>query len=172
MFKSNKKSVRRSSSGATGTRRISIKKFIDITLIVLFVLSVVYIGSTVHKVTATVTEIESFPDEIVRLQLICSCKHKDILKTAKEYFNQINNNDFEIMVVDETCTELKELPYSVVISRDENLNHAKFISEIVDYNEEIIFRTLENNKNFITVTIVLGNDFEIMLEKLNSEKEI
>ena len=173
MFKSNKKSVRRTKTGSTETRKISIRKIIDTSLIVLFLFSVIYISNMVHKVTATVTEIESLPDEIIRLQLISSCKQKDILSAAKEFFSHKKTKEFDIMIVDAICTELKEIPNSIVISRDENLNHADLISEIVNFEEDdILFRPLENNKKFITVTIVLGNDFEKMLENLILEKEI
>lgn len=172
MFKSNKKSVRRTKTGSAGTRKISIRKIIDTSLIVLFVFSVIYIGNTVHKVTATVTEIETLPDEIIRLQLISSCKQKDILEAAKEFFRNNNNKRFDIIIVDATCTELQEIPSSIVISRDENLNHAELISEMMNFDENILFRTLDINKKFITVTLVLGNDFENMLENLTIEKEI
>ena len=172
MFKSNKKSVRRTKTGSAGTGKISIRKIIDTSLIILFVFSIVYISNMVHKVTATVTEIESFPDEIIRLQLISSCKQKDILSAAEKFFSHKKTKEFDIMIVDATCTELKEIPNSIIISRDENFNHADLISEIVDFDDDILFKPLENNNKFITVTIVLGNDFEDMLENLILEKEI
>ncbi|MEA1980011.1 MAG: hypothetical protein U9N54_03445 [candidate division Zixibacteria bacterium] len=172
MFKSNKKSARRTKTGTTGTKKLSIRKIIDTSLIVLFVFSVVYISNTVHKVTATVTEIESLPDEIIRLQLIGSYKQKDILNKAEEFFSHKKIKEFDIMVVDVNCSELKDISNSIVISRDENLDHADMISEIVNFEEnDILFRPLENNKKFITVTIVLGDDFENMLDDLILEEE-
>ncbi len=165
-------SKRKAKNRKTGFKKQSIRRIIDISLIVISVFAVVYIATVINQVSGTVTKIDELPKNFIRLQLVAPCNKSEVIKVAQKYFKAIKDKNFEIRVVDTFCIEQRQILSSLLISRESDINSSMMLADHIGMDESlVIYKELENNYNQISTTLVLGDDFEDYLLNLVPVKE-
>lgn len=173
MLKSGKSNnSHKTTSGRKTTSRFSGKSLVGILLVVTFSAAAFYIGYVVMRITGTVSQTTELAESVVRLQVIDACGRKKMLMDVTRYLSSFSDGQIEIMVVDTVCMEERKVAATVVISRDGDESIAVLLAERLGLDPSVVIvKPLENNYRQVSVTLVLGADFDQSHLVLNSEKE-
>lgn len=140
---------------------LRLSRSLEITIVVVAVTLVLFVVSLAIKVTHGVTRTVDSPDHSVRLQVLNGCGQKGLAGRMADQLDNYRDKEMLIRVVDSDNFDLAEVERSFVISRDADKSSAKLFAEKVGLDPaEVVYRQLENNIRQVSVTLVLGTDYE------------
>ena len=88
------------------------------------------------------------------------------------YLSNLNDQQIEVMVVDTVWMEERKVAATVIISRDGDESVAALLAERLGLDPSIVIvKPLENNYRQVSMTLVLGTDFDQSNLALNRENE-
>lgn len=173
MLKSGKSNnIHKSTSGRKPSPRLFGKSLVGILLVVTFGAAAFYIGYVVLRITGTVSKTTELAENVIRLQVVDACGRKKILMDVTRYLSNLNDQQIEVMVVDTVWMEERKVAATVIISRDGDESVAALLAERLGLDPSIVIvKPLENNYRQVSMTLVLGTDFDQSSLALNRENE-
>ena len=173
MLKSGKSNnTNKPSSGRRPSARVSGKSLVGVVLAVTFIVAALYIGYVVVRITGTVSQTTELAENVIRLQVVDACGRKQMLMDVTRYLSSIDDDRIEVMVVDTVCMEERKVAATVIISRDGDEDVATLLAERLGLDPSIVMvKPLENNYRQVSMTLVLGDDFDQSSLAGSSEKE-
>ena len=163
LFKKSKrkpvKSVRRKSQ----TRKNS--RVLEFAIVAIFVLVLIYGASFAIRITHGFSKTIDMPEHTIRLQILNGCGINGIAsKVAKALPSKVKL-PIEVEIIEVGDFDSYNARESFIISREKDLKAARLFAEQIGINSEIIvYKPIENNYRSITVTLILGDDCELLLE--------
>ena len=143
---------------------------IQITEVVpnLFALVVIYGASFALRITNGVSKTVDIPVQSVRLQILNGCGTRGAAdRGAKAALSKVRL-PLEASALEVSDFRAYNVKKSFLISRERDLSISKSLAVQLGLDaENIVFEPLENNYRNINVTLVLGEDFEKILQKAN-----
>ncbi|HOP07582.1 MAG TPA: LytR C-terminal domain-containing protein [candidate division Zixibacteria bacterium] len=147
-------------------------RVLEVVIATAFILVVLYVASISIRVTGGVSKTLDSPDHTIRLQVLNGCGISGLASRTADMLADYADQDIEIKVVDTDNFEIRDVPKSMIISREENKRVATLLAAKLGISaSEVVYRPLENNYKQVTVTLVLGADFESINLPLTAEKE-
>jgi hypothetical protein len=173
MLKSGKSNnSNKSTSGRKPTSRFSGKSLVGMLLVVTFAAAAFYIGYVVLRITRTVSQSTELAENVIRLQVVDACGREKMLMDVTRYLSNLSDGQVEVMVVDTVCMEERKVAATVIISRDGDESIAVLLAKRLGLDPSVVIvKPLENNYRQVSVTLVLGTDFDQSKLTMNSEKE-
>ena len=151
--------------------KIKLNRTVEISIGVALFVVVVYLGSVTLKVTSGVSKTIESPKYQVRLQILNGCGVRGAAGMIGDRLGNYRDDEIELMVVDTDNFDLTEIPESFVIARTENAREAIILADKLGLNNDNIeYRPLDNNFRHVSVTLVLGSDYE-RISFASGEKE-
>ncbi len=136
-------------------------RYLEIAIIVAAVIVVIFVASFAVKVTKGVTRTVEAPQYQVRLQVLNGCGKVGLAARMADELDSYRDEQMQIRVVDTDDFESRPVHESFIISREEDRTAARLLAGRLGLNEsEVIYKAIENNYRQVSVTLVLGNDFE------------
>ena len=165
-------STHKTSSGRKPSARLSGKSLVSVLLVVTFAAAAFYIGYVVLRITGTVSQTTELAENVIRLQVVDACGRKKMLMDVTRYLSSLNDRQIEIMVVDTVCLEERKVAATVIISRDGDESVAALLAERLGLEPSVVIvKPLENNYRQVSMTLVLGSDFDQSALTTDSAKE-
>ena len=119
------------------------------------------------------TEVEAIPLYQVNLQVVDGCRPAGAAKAIADRLAVFADSDISIRVVEIDSFERQPVAESFVVSREENMSAAEKLATKIGLDPSTVdYRPLENNSEQISVTLVIGDDYERINLALESTEEI
>ena len=120
-----------------------------------------------YSVTAAV------PEKVMRVQIVDGSGISGMTRRVLDRLNEVSDIEMTIEVVDKVRFDLRDLPRSFIIAREEDQSAARLLAERLGLDpDEVTDKPLENNSRYVTTTLVLGQDAQdrMFIEKTNEER--
>lgn len=138
-----------------------LNRVLEIVIGTAFVVVLIYIVSVTVKVTTGVSRTLDTADHTIRLQVLNGCGERGLAGRVADDLDGYQDDEIEIMVVDTDNFDVRQVPRSFLIARDDDKKAAGALAEKLGIEDpEIVHRSLENNYRHVSVTLVLGLDYE------------
>ena len=149
------------------------QKILMPALIILGFFAIVYSTVVIGKLTASVSYEETLPKHIVRLEVLNASTNKAVMRDFCRLVDGFADEFLEIHVVDTARYKRTDITTSMVISRESDLTAAQLMTDMIGVaRSELSFKPYDYNQELVTVTIVIGDDFDLQIADKNiSEKE-
>ena len=150
-----------------------LNRILEIVIGSAFIVVLIYVVSVTVKVTTGVSRTLDTADHMIRLQVLNGCGEKGLAGRVADDLEGYQDGDIEIMVVDTDNFEVRQVPRSFLISREEDKTAATLLAKKLGIEDPVIvYRSLENNYRHVSVTLVLGLDHESLRLALKPDEEI
>lgn len=124
------------------------------------------------RLTAGITSEKPAPEQLVTVEIVNASGLAQNSALVKGKLENIRQEDFEILVVKMERLEYKNIGRSLVISRSADTRPAEFVARSMGLNEsEIVYRPSLENDMSPSVTLVLGEDIQQVLNPEKPTKE-
>ena len=124
------------------------------------------------KITAGVSNEKPAPEQVATIEIINASGIAQIGKQVTEKLESSEQDKIEIIVVNSERLEYKKIAKSLIISREENTETAEFIAKTLGLEEsEVVFRPSIENDMAPSVTVVLGEDIQLIMNPEKPSKE-
>ena len=141
--------------------KLKLNRTIEISIGIALLLVVAYITSVSFKVASGVTKTLESPHHQIRLQVLNGCGVRGAASKVADRLEEYKDDEIEIMIVDTDNFDLTEIPGTFLISRLDDTESAVLLAEKLGLDpDDIEYRPMENNFRHVTVTLVLGADYE------------
>ena len=151
--------------------KIKINRFLEIFIAIAFVAVLIYVISVTVRITTGVSKTVDRPSHRVRLQVLNGCGETGLASRVSDKLAGYSDKDLEVRIVDTDNFEVMEVPETFLISRTRNTADAEVLARKIGLDPSgIEYKPLENNYRHVSVTLVLGKDFErLQLDKKQRE---
>ena len=150
-----------------------VNRVLEIVIGTAFVLVIIYVLSVTVKVSRGVSRTIDTPGETVRLQVLNGCGVQSLAGKTADLLSDYRDEDIEVMVVDTDNFSVREVPRTFLISREKDKTAAVMLAKKLGLEaSDVAYRPLDNNYRHVSVTLVLGQDYEQVLQSLEPDKEI
>ena len=123
----------------------------------------------VLRLTASVTEVEAVPLYSVNLQIADGTRTSGVAKAMAERLEAYSDSEISIRVVEISSFKRQPVAESFVVSRVEDKSAAEKLATMIGVDRSTVeYRPLENNSEQISVTLVIGDDYQ----RINSILEL
>ncbi len=124
------------------------------------------------QITAGVSNEKPVPEHVATVEIINASGITQISKQVTEKLQTAEQNEIEIIVVAAERLEYKNIAKCLVISRNEDTELAEFVAKTLGISQsEVVFRRGEANDMSPSVTLVLGEDIQQILNPEKPNKE-
>lgn len=161
MHKSSKPQRADGANPVSWRQRAQRSRLLELLIAAVFVIVLVYVVSMSIRVSQGVSRTLQTPEYVVRLQILNGCGVTGLASRLADGLSDYADNDLEIRVVDTDNFEISSVSRSFVISRFEGGAVANILAGKLGLpTDDISFQSLENNYRQVSVTLVIGEDWE------------
>lgn len=144
--------------------KIKLNKYLEIAIVVTFVVVLIYIGSITFRITTGVSKTIESPSYVVRLQVLNGCGQPGLAGVYADKLAAFKDGEMEIKIVDTDNFELKKVAESFIISRLDDKKAARLLAQKIGLDpSKVTYKPLENNYRHVSATLVLGEDYKMIL---------
>ncbi|MDH3889738.1 MAG: LytR C-terminal domain-containing protein [candidate division Zixibacteria bacterium] len=172
MYKSSKPQRTDGANPVSWRQRVQRSRLLELSIAAVFVIVLVYVVSMSIRVSQGVSRTLGSPEHVVRLQILNGCGVTGLASRLADGLSNYADDDLEIRVVDTDNFEVSTVRQTFMLSRDEDVSIAGLLAVKLGLPaDEIGCRPLENNYRQVSVTLVLGEDWETIDLLKNHVKE-
>ena len=129
--------------------------------VIALVVSAFQAGTYGARLFGGVSRAAETPQYLVRLEIINATGTSGVAGKAAEEFSKWDGLELKVQVVDILATDVKPMPESFVVSREENLESARELAFRLGFDpEKVKYVPLTDNSHQVSATLVLGLDYE------------
>jgi hypothetical protein len=162
--------IKKKSSNSKISRRRPVQqkknsRLLEMAIAAIFALVVIYGASFAIRITSGLSKTVETPDYTIRLQVLNGCGISGAAGKIAKALPDLVGLPIEIEVVEIDDFNAYHVTNSFLISRDRDTDPVKILADQLDLNrDDILYDPIENNYRSIYATLVLGDDFEKILE--------
>lgn len=122
-------------------------------------MALVYIVTVIVNVMSGYSVTAATPERSVRLQIVDGMGDRTLVKDVRERVSRASDLELTVEVVDEVRFDLRDMPRTFIIARTEDQASARLLARRLGLDpDEVTQRPLDHNSQFVTATLVLGQD--------------
>lgn len=146
------------------------RKIADIFLITVAAVVLFLLVLTGLKINNTIAKTVDSPRVLLTMQLINGSDSKKASSELMEELYSLNNDSFEIKIVEKDNFDLQTIGRSFIIARSEsNIENAERLAAYLGMKDnQVFYRPLEYNKNYVNLSLVIGEDYQSIIDKMKS----
>ena len=147
-------------------------QFFEITLLAVFIVVFLIIVLQTIKITKGVAKVVEVPESIVRVQIQYNPDNKEKADLFEEFLSNYHDNKVEFVIVEKNEFTIRDIKETIIINRTKETKSSEFLADLLGLDEQLIVqKVLSENKMHVTLTLVIGNDADLILSKLSKNKE-
>lgn len=136
-------------------------RLLEIVMAVAFGIVVLFVVSMSIKITGGVSQTVAGPDHEVRLQVLNGCGVNGLAGRVADQLADYTDQDLRILVVETANFDLRQVDKSFIISRAGDKSTAELLARKLGLeDDDILVQPLDNNYREVSVTLVLGSDWQ------------
>lgn len=136
-------------------------RYLEILIVVAFVILFVYVVSMTLQVARGVSQTIAPPTHTVRLQVLNGCGVPKMAARVADRLSGYTDQDIRISIVDTDNFESVSIDSSFVISRDSDKTAALVLARKLGLDESrVTYERVDNNYRHVSVTLVVGSDHQ------------
>lgn len=144
-------------------KRVKFVKYLVIGVGSAMLVVLLYLLSSTLTVAGGISRVIDRPTHLVRLQVVNGSGVKGLTREVAKRLSGYADSVLEVRVVDTVDFDLRGLPRSFVISREQDKTAAALLAKKLDLDpSEVVYRPLEHNNRQVSATLVVGKDYESM----------
>ena len=144
-------------------KRIKFVKYLGIGVGSALLIVLLYLLASTLTVAGGISRVIDRPTHLVRLQVVNGSSVKGLTREVAKRLSGYADSELEVRVVDMVDFDLRELPRSFVISREQDKTTAALLAKKLGLDpSEVVYRPLEHNSLQVSATLVVGKDYESM----------
>jgi hypothetical protein len=144
-------------------------RFLELAILAIFAIIVIYGASFALKITNGVSKTVDIPIYNIRLQILNGCGAHGAADKAAKLLPNLIKLPLEVSVVEVYDFKAYNVKKSFIISRESDMANARALAGQLGLAiDNIVFEPIDNNYRSISVTLVLGEDYETAF--LNNKK--
>ena len=163
-------------------RKISIKRrvpkpkknsrFLELAIVAILALVIIYGASFAIRITHGFSRTIDIPKYGVRLQILNGCGIDGAAARIAKVIPGMIEQPLDLSIIEMSDFSSYHIEKSFLISREKETKATKILAEqLCIESENILYEPLENNYKSITSTLVLGEDFETILERKSKQED-
>ena len=142
-------------------KQVRLVKYLGIGIGSALLIALLYLLSSTLTVAGGASRVTDRPMHLVRLQVISSNDTEERVQEVVKRLSNYADSVLEVVVVDTVAFDLRELPGSLVISREQDKTAATLLAKKLGLDPcEVVYRPLEHNSRRVSATLVVGDDYE------------
>ena len=144
-------------------KRVIIVKYLGIGVGSAMLVVLLYFLSSTLTVAGGVSRVIDRPTHLVRLQVVNGSGVRGLARKVIKRLSDYADSVLELQVVEAVDFDLRELPRSFVISREQDKTAAALLAKKLGLDpSEVVYRPLEHNSRQVSATLVVGKDYKSM----------
>ena len=153
-------------------KKLLFNRILNYSLLALAAITVIFVASLFIKITNGVAKTVETPEQIIRLQLANGSSEITAIDEVEKFMNNYKDDKIDLLVVEKREFTKREIARSFIVSRTKDKTSAENLAKKLGLEtDNITYKPLENNYNQVSVTLVLGNDYQDLLNIENKDKE-
>lgn len=142
-------------------KRVIIVKYLGIGVGSAMLVVLLYFLSSTLTVAGGVSRVIDRPTHMVRLQVVNGSGVRGLARKVIKRLSDYADSVLELQVVEAVDFDLRELPRSFVISREQDKTAAALLAKKLGLDpSEVVYMPLEHNNRQVSATLVVGKDYE------------
>jgi hypothetical protein len=142
-------------------KRVKFVKYLGVGVGSALLIVLLYLLSSTLTVAGGISRVIDKPTHLVRLQVINGSSVRGLTREMVKRLSDYADSVLEVRVVDTVDFDLRELPRSFVISREQDKTAATLLAKKLGLDpSEVVYRPLEHNNRQVSTTLVVGKDYE------------
>lgn len=147
-------------------------RYLELLIAATFVVLLIYVASFTVRITRGISRTIEPPANQVRLQVLNACGVSGLAAKFADELSGYSDDEMEIKIVDTDNFTTMNLDSSFVISRVPDRGSARLFARRLGLDDEaVIYKALDEDYRNVTVTLVLGADYERLESSLSAKKE-
>jgi hypothetical protein len=144
-------------------KRVKIVKYLGIGVGSAMLIVLLYLLSSTLTVAGGISRVIDRPTYLVRLQVVNGSGVRSLTGEVTKRLSDYADSVLELRIVETVDFNLRELPRSFVISREQDKTAAALLAKKLGLDpSEVVYRPLEHNNRQVSTTLVLGKDYKSM----------
>lgn len=134
-------------------------RFVEISILFLFVLVVGYIASFTVQITRGYSSEKEPTEHYINLQVLNGCGEKGLANRLANRIEMAVQKPLAVRVIDTDNFDNFGVEKTFIISRKNDLEAANLLAEQLGLDKAVTYREIDNNYLDIGATLVLGKDY-------------
>jgi len=144
-------------------KRVKFVKYLGIGVGSALLIVLLYLLASTLTVAGGISRVINRPTHLVRLQVVNGSGVKGLTREVAKRLSDYTDSVLELRVVDTVNFDLRGLPKSFVISREQDKTAAALLAKKLGLDpSEVVYRPLEHNSRQVSATLVVGEDYKSM----------
>lgn len=110
------------------------------------------------------------PQFNIRLQVLNGCGQTGVASQIARKIPALVSLPIEVTVLEVGDFESYGVKKTFIISRDKDVSQSQAFAAQLGIKEEVLYRPLQDNYRSLTTTLVIGEDYQTLLETASQEK--
>ena len=132
-----------------------------------------YLAVFAFKVGSGYSQTRTAPEHTARVQIINASGDRDLVAGVKARLAELSDQELSVEIAEVTWFDLRQVPRTVIVSRESDCEHARTLAARLGLDaDEVNYEPLEHNTEYVTASLILGQDARERLldDPLNKEK--
>ena len=144
-------------------KRVKFVKYLGIGVGSVLLIVLLYLLASTLTVAGGISRVIDRPTHLVRLQIVNGSSVRGLAREVAKRLSDYADSVLEVRVVDAVDFDLRGLPRSFVISREQDKTAAALLAKKLGLDpSEVVYRPLEHNSRQVSATLVIGKNYESM----------
>ncbi|UCD17462.1 MAG: LytR C-terminal domain-containing protein [Candidatus Zixiibacteriota bacterium] len=140
-------------------------RFLELAIVAIFALVMIYGASFAIRITHGFSKTIEMPEHTIRLQILNGCGVNGAASRVARALPGLISLPLEVDILEVEDFDSYNVAETFVISREKDLEAAEKFAEQLGLNtDKIAYNPIDNNYRSISLTLVLGDDFERLLK--------
>lgn len=136
----------------------------------IFALVFIYGASFAIRITHGFSKTAEMPQYNIRLQVLNGCGQAGVASTMARKIPAMVKLPIEVSILEVGDFESYGVKKTFVISRDRDVSQSRAFAEQLGITEDVLYRPMQDNYRSLTTTLVIGEDYQKLLETVSQEK--
>jgi hypothetical protein len=159
-------------AGQSRLSRVVSPRLLNIALVTTLVLVGAYVLTIGARVTRGVSVTAETPTRSIRLQIVNASGFDGVGRALAARFRELSETGLDVVVVDIKEFDQRQLSHSLVIARGRDTAGARMLSRKLGLDpSDVVYQPLDYDTDLISVTLVVGEDYENLRFPQETDKE-
>lgn len=144
----------------------------EIVLFTVFAIVFLLVLTQIIKITKGVAKTVETPDRIARVQILFDSHMNEKADQFVDFLSNYKDKEIEFVIVEKDIFAIREINETFIINRDDQTDVSEKLANILGLDEKLIVqKPLSENKKHISLTLVIGNNADLILSKITKDEE-